>query len=100
MRTYKCKDWFALWKRMENRVKREVKHYKEDFYQYDREQLNRRDREDDTFRLVWMTRNSGTWMFAEDDTSFYEAVKANGMNEHEYRITKERNGEYTFTKLY
>ena len=100
MKTYTFED---VKKALENRVKRYVKHYKTDFFDYDLPALEKANTEEKA-GFYWMVRECGTWLFnldGENAAGLIEAVRANYSPEtyKEYRIEKSRSGEWIIKKF-
>lgn len=90
-------------KALESRVKRYVKHYKTDFFNYDLPALEKANTEEKA-GFYWMVRECGTWLFnldGDNTAGLIEAVRANYEpgSYKEYRIEKSRSGEWIIKKF-
>lgn len=84
-----------LYGNMEKRVKRYVKHYKSDFYEYDMPRI--RDLEDGAY--LWIVRENGTFMLtagAPYTSEHFRAILENFSSDklHFYSIVKNADGIY------
>ena len=63
------KDYQELKSTLENIVKKQVKHYKSDWTDYDAPRLDQYNasREADVKKLIWIARDCGTWLLIADD---------------------------------
>lgn len=83
-----------LLQKMENIVKRTLKSYKSDFYNYDVSMINTIDGKKEKQRLVWIVRELGTFLIYMDGTEeekkasndFLQAIRATWNNRKEYQI--------------